>query len=184
MQWQNQSLLKNFGSSYECHFRNNTYSLYKLMLSSLWEWDKRFATAIKPSYQKLFWGEEKIQTSPSCLCFELPIRVSVSPKTLPIALSVARIMCVLLYFCFGCSSIPNSLNIIFPSPNLPWYIWFCHIFIANKWKFSSHFLLNFFFVKQNLDAQFLFTFSSLQVLILHYHYLFPYRLYCFLQLFK
>ena len=79
---------------------NDTYSLYKLMLSFLWERNKCFVTAIKPRYQMLFLWEEKTQTSPSYLGFELPIRVSLSRKTLPIALSVARIMCVLLYFSF------------------------------------------------------------------------------------
>ena len=64
------SLIKRFDSSDECNFRNDTYSLYKLMLS--------------------------------------------------------------------------LLNITFPSLNLSWYVWFCHIFIANKEKFSNHFLINFF----------------------------------------
>ena len=79
---------------------NVTYSLYKLMLSFLWERNKCFVTAIKPRYQMLFLWEEKTQTSPSYLGFELPIRVSLSRKILPVALSVARIMCVLLYFSF------------------------------------------------------------------------------------
>ena len=43
---------------------NGTYSLYKLMLSLLWERNKRFVIAIKPRYQMLFFWEEKIQTSP------------------------------------------------------------------------------------------------------------------------
>ena len=89
-------------------------------------------------------------------------------------------MCVLLYFS-SLFIIPNSSNIIFSTPNLSWYIWFWHIFIANKWKFSSHFLLTFLLVKQNLDAQLLFTISSLQQ---YYQYLFPYHLCCFLQLFQ
>ena len=38
---------------------NDTYSLYKLMLSLLWERSKRFVTAIKPTYQILFFLGEK-----------------------------------------------------------------------------------------------------------------------------
>ena len=56
-------------------------------------------TVIKPKTPKaVFWGE-KTETAPSDLGFELPVRVSVSRKTLSIALSVARIMCV-FYFSY------------------------------------------------------------------------------------
>ena len=51
---------------------SDTCSLYKLMLSLLWERNKRFVTAIKPRYQMLFFCKEKTQTSPSYLGFELP----------------------------------------------------------------------------------------------------------------
>ena len=90
-----------------------------------------------------FFWEKKTQTSPSYLGFELPIRISLSRKTIPVALSLARIMCILLYFSFVVI-IPNSLDIAFSSPNLSWYVWFRHIFIANKWKFSNHFFTDVF----------------------------------------
>ena len=53
----------------------------------------------------------------SDISFELPVRVSVSRKTLSIVLSVARIMCA-LHFSLRCSSIPSSLSITFRSPDL------------------------------------------------------------------
>ena len=56
-------------------------------------------TVIKPKIPKaVVWGG-KTETAPSDLGFELSIRVSVSRKTLSIALSVARIMCV-FYFSY------------------------------------------------------------------------------------
>ena len=48
------SLIESFDSFDEYNLRNNTYSLYKLMLSLLGEGDKRFANAIKPKC--CFWG--------------------------------------------------------------------------------------------------------------------------------
>ena len=66
----------------------------------------------------VFLGVEKTQTTPSNLGFELPITVSVSRKTLYIALSVIRIMCV-LYFSFVFHQYPSSLNTTFSSPNPP-----------------------------------------------------------------
>ena len=77
-------------------------SLYKLILSLLWERNKSFATPVKSRYQMLFFGGKK-RTLRSYLGFELPIRASISRKTMPIALSVATIMCVLLYYHFLCS---------------------------------------------------------------------------------
>ena len=117
------SLIKKCYSSDECNFRNNTYALHKLMLSLLWEGHKSFATSLKPRYQ-IFW-------------FELPIRVSLSGNILSITLSIAKVTCAL--FQFRCSSIPSSLDITFQWSNLSSYVWFCHLFIANKWKFSIHF---------------------------------------------
>ena len=49
---------------------------------------------------------------------------------------------------------------------------------------ATIFLLIFLLVKQNPDAQFLVTFYLLQEVILHYYYLFPYHLYCFLNFFE
>ena len=113
--WNQKSFIKSFDSSDECNFRNNTYSLHRLMLSLPWKGDKRFATAIKPRCQILFWGGWK---KPN-LGFELPIRVPVSRKTLSIALSFTRIMCVyVFYFIFIVHQYPSWLNITFPSTNL------------------------------------------------------------------
>ena len=64
-----------------------------------------------------FLGWRKTKTAPSGLGFELPIRVSVSRKSLSIALSVTRIMCV-LYFSFIVQQYPSSLNITFSLPKL------------------------------------------------------------------
>ena len=153
------------------------------MLSLLWEINKSLATAIKPRYQVLFFWEEETQRSPSYLGFQLPIRVSLSPKTLPIALLFARIMCVLLYFS-SLFIIPNSSNITFSTPNLSWYIWFWHVFIANKWKFSSYFFIDFFIGKAKSRCPITFHLLFITGGILHYQYLFPYHLYCFLQLFQ
>ena len=128
------SLIKKCYSSDECNFRNNTYALYKLMLSLLWEGQRfcDFAQAKIPNL--VFWGGKNTE---SIFWFELPIRVSLSGNILSITLSIAKVACTL--FQFRCSSIPNSLDITFPSSNLSSYVWFCHLCITNKWKFSIHF---------------------------------------------
>ena len=106
------SFIKSDDSSDECSIRNNMYSLHKLMLSLLWEGDKRFASAIKPRYQMLFFGEEKTLAAPSDI-----IKVSVSQKTLSFGLSVTRIMCV-LHFSFVIhqhliDQVPRSHHLIY-----------------------------------------------------------------------
>ena len=128
------SLIKKCYSSDECNFRNNTYALYKLMLSLLWEGQRfcDFAQAKIPNL--VFWGGKNTE---SIFWFELPIRVSLSGNILSITLSIAKVACTL--FQFRCSSIPNSLDITFPSSNLSSYVWFCHLCVTNKWKFSIHF---------------------------------------------
>ena len=130
---------------------NNTYSLYKLMLSLLWEINKSFVTAIKRIYQMLLFWEGKTQTSPSYLGFELPIRVSLlgfffleKPYLLYCQL---KGLCVCCYISVSLFIILNSLSIIFSSLNLSWYVWSYHIFTANKWKFSNHFFIDFFIGK-------------------------------------
>ena len=65
------SLIKKCYSSDECKFRNNTYALYKLMLSLLWEGHKGFATSLKPRYQILLFQEEKTQRVSSDLSYQL-----------------------------------------------------------------------------------------------------------------
>ena len=65
------SLIKKCYSSDECNFRNNTYALYKLMLSLLWEGHKGFATSLKPRYQILLFQEEKTQRVSSDLSYQL-----------------------------------------------------------------------------------------------------------------
>ena len=84
-----------------------------------------------------FFWEEKTQTSPY-LDFELLIRVSLPRKTLPIAFQ-SQGLCVCWYILVSLFMIPNSLNMTFSSANLSWYVWFYHIFIASKWKFSNYF---------------------------------------------
>ena len=64
-------LIKKCYSSDECNFRNNTYALYKLMLSLLWEGHKGFATSLKPRYQILLFQEEKTQRVSSDLSYQL-----------------------------------------------------------------------------------------------------------------
>ena len=64
------SLIKKCYSSDECNFRNNTYALYKLMLSLLWEGHKSFATSLKPRYQILSFEEEKTQRVSSDLSYQ------------------------------------------------------------------------------------------------------------------
>ena len=50
-------------------------------------------------------------------------------------------LCVCCYISVSLFIIPNSLNKTLSLPNLSWYLWFCHIFIGNKWKFSNHFFI-------------------------------------------
>ena len=76
---------------------NDTYLLYKLMPSLLWEEISVLRLQSSQDAKCCFFWEEKTHTSPY-LGFKLLIRVSLSRKTLPIAFSVARITCVLLYF--------------------------------------------------------------------------------------
>ena len=162
------SLIKSFNSSDQWDFRNNTYSFYKLMLSFQGEVDKCFATSIKPRYQILFFGGGKNTDSTFWFKFWATNQsVSISKNLAYYIISYKDYVC---YISACCSSTPSSLNITSPSPNLSCMV--LAFFYSKKWKFCNHFFIDFFLIKQNLDAQFLFTFSSLQEVILHYHYLF------------
>ena len=112
----------------------------KLMLPLLWEGDKLFGTAIKRRYQMQNMGSTwyKFWATSETFCVS---------KTLYIALSVARIMCM-LHFSFV---VHQYLVHHASHSNHLIYLWyclafgfcinhtFCHFFTACKGKFSNPF---------------------------------------------
>ena len=89
-----------------------------------------------------FFGEEETQTSPY-LGFELRLGFLYLEKPCLLHYQLQGLF-VCCYITVSLFIVANSLNITFSSPNLSWYVWFYHIFIANKWKFSNHFFIDFF----------------------------------------